>query len=629
MKKMRLFGGVGMAFYGVLFAATASPKVSEDVAARVLEMPTSHPRLFFTDEETPVAKAKIASDTLLSGVYGRLKNAAEVIVELAPVKREKVGKRLLGVSRTCLQRVSYLAFAYRMTKEERYLQRAEREMRAAAAFEDWNPGHFLDVAEMTAALAIGYDWLYDGLGSEARGVIREAIVKKGLEPSLAGGGWVTTSNNWNQVCHGGLVLGALAVFEDSAELSRQIIVRAIENVPRAMAEYAPDGVYPEGPSYWQYGTTYNLLMISALESALGSDIGLTSAEGFLKTPEFYLHATGPTGLYFNFSDCGARGGLAEAMYWFARRRQDPALLWREKMELELFAAETPEPGGGGDRMLPFLLLWAQPLEGVRAPETLCWKGDGRTPVAMLRTGWRNDATYVGFKGGSPGTNHAHMDTGSFVVDMKGVRWAIDLGSQSYHGLESQGVDLWNRRQESERWTVFRLNNYSHNTLVVDGQLQRVAGNGAITRFSGDRAHPFAVVDMSSVYEGQLRRALRGIRLDGASVLVQDEITTLDHASSVRWAMATNAAVTLAGDTTATLAQDGQTVSLRVLSPATAKLAVYDIEKPAQDYDEVNPNTRMIGFERSVASSTTEKWCVLLEPDAAREAPSDFIALENW
>jgi hypothetical protein len=34
-------------------------------------------------------------------------------------------------------------------------------MLAAAAFSDWNPSHFLDVAEMTAALAIGYDWLYE------------------------------------------------------------------------------------------------------------------------------------------------------------------------------------------------------------------------------------------------------------------------------------------------------------------------------------------------------------------------------------------------------------------------------------------------------------------------------------
>ena len=47
-----------------------------------------------------------------------------------------------------------------------------KELRAAAAFPDWNPSHFLDTAEMTHAFAIGYDWLYEGLGPEARGVQR-------------------------------------------------------------------------------------------------------------------------------------------------------------------------------------------------------------------------------------------------------------------------------------------------------------------------------------------------------------------------------------------------------------------------------------------------------------------------
>ena len=35
-------------------------------------------------------------------------------------------------------------------------------------FEDWNPSHFLDVAEMTAGLAIGYDWLYDELPASSK-----------------------------------------------------------------------------------------------------------------------------------------------------------------------------------------------------------------------------------------------------------------------------------------------------------------------------------------------------------------------------------------------------------------------------------------------------------------------------
>ena len=55
-----------------------------------------------------------------------------------------------------------------MTGDKRYALRAQKEMIAAAAFDDWNPSHFLDVAEMTTALAFGYDWLYDELDPQAR-----------------------------------------------------------------------------------------------------------------------------------------------------------------------------------------------------------------------------------------------------------------------------------------------------------------------------------------------------------------------------------------------------------------------------------------------------------------------------
>ncbi len=615
---------------GMPYPAAAQDAASApSVAARMKQSPPAHPRLFFSDGAAPKIKAKIDGDPLLSSVYGQIKSTADELMNQEPVKREKIGKRLLSVSRTCFQRVSYLAFAYRMTGEKNCLERARKEMLAAAAFEDWNPSHFLDVAEMTAALAVGYDWLYNDLDAETRSLIREAIIKKGLEPSMKGGGWVTGNNNWNQVCHGGMVLGALAVMEDCPGLAEQMVARAVKNVPHAMQEYEPDGVYPEGPSYWEYGTTYNVLMIAALESVLGTDFGLASANGFRKTPEFYLQATGPTGLFFNYSDCGAKGGISPAMHWFAQRLQNPGLLWREKKELELFAAEKPSLKAGGDRMLAFLLVWAQPIGNLEAPGTLCWKGVGRTPVAMLRSGWQDDATYVGIKGGSPGTNHAHMDTGSFVLDMKGVRWAVDLGSQNYNSLESRGIDLWNKSQESERWTVFRLNNFSHNTLVVDGQLQHVNGHGTITRFSDAPGHPFAVVDMTPVYEGQLASALRGVRLLGPSVLIQDEIKTLDRETRLRWAMTTRAEVALESADTATLRQNGQAISLRVFAPASVKLALCGIETPPHDYDEKNPNTRMLSFQTSLPASSSSRWTILIEPSAPPALPPDIVPMENW
>src|SRR5574337_466015 len=96
---------------------------------------------------------------------------------------------------------------------------------AVSAFPDWNPSHFLDVAEMSHAVAIGYDWLYDFLSAADRAIVRKALVTHGLRPSLelyrAQKGWVAVSHNWNEVCNGGMVLAALAIADEEPGRSEE------------------------------------------------------------------------------------------------------------------------------------------------------------------------------------------------------------------------------------------------------------------------------------------------------------------------------------------------------------------------------------------------------------------------
>ncbi|HOZ48843.1 MAG TPA: heparinase II/III family protein [Candidatus Hydrogenedentes bacterium] len=630
MANLKSGSGVSLSAALVVILNLACPTSGavEGVSKRMAEANSDHPRLFATDAEWPALKDKVLGDPALKACNDYVIACADDMMALDLLKREKVGKRLLGVSRTCLRRVSYLAYAYRMTGSEVYLKRAERDMLAVTAFEDWNPSHFLDVGEMTAALAIGYDWLYAALSPESRDAIRTAIADKGLKASFGKHGWIKADNNWNPVCHGGMVLGALATLESDPDLSQQVVARAMENVPIAMREYAPDGVYPEGPGYWLYGTTFNVLLIDALESALGSSFGLADLEGFDRTPGYYLHSAGPSGLFFNFSDSGSRSDASPAMHWFATRTGDPGLLWREKGLLDSLAEQTPEGDGSASRLLPFLLVWGQPLGKLEPPQTLHWKGAGRTPIALHRTAWTDDATFVGIKGGSPHTNHAHMDIGSFVLEMDGVRWGIDLGAQGYDSLESKGVDLWNRAQDSERWTVFRLNNFSHNTLVVNGALQRVDANAPITAFSDNSETPFTIVDMATAYQGELDAAMRGVRLYGESVLIQDEIAAPDRPTHVRWGMVTNATVSMDGSH-ATLEQDSKTVSLELLAPDGVAFKIYDTETPPRDYDAANPNTRMIGFETDLDPKASQTLRVYIHSGAAVEPGPGSVPLLDW
>ena len=105
-----------------------------------------------------------------------------------------------------------------MTSEEIHSGENRKEMLAAASFTDWNPSHFLDVSEMSMGLAIGYDWLFNELLPDSRKKIRQAIVEKAIEASKTKhASFYKSRTNWNQVCNGGLVCSALAIYEDEPE----------------------------------------------------------------------------------------------------------------------------------------------------------------------------------------------------------------------------------------------------------------------------------------------------------------------------------------------------------------------------------------------------------------------------
>jgi hypothetical protein len=610
----------------LLAAALAAGAVEvTDVSARLAHLP-SHPRLFLKSGEEASLRA-LAADPVRARLHAGILARADAMLTEKPVERILTGRRLLHQSRACLGRVLHLGLAWRLTGERKYAERARAELLAAAAFSDWNPSHFLDVAEMTAALGIGYDWFYSTLDAESRGTIRNAILNKGLRPATASHSWTRATHNWNQVCNAGITVGALAVAEDAPALAATLIARAINTVPLAMHEYGPDGAYPEGVSYWGYGTTFNVVLIAALQSAFGTDFALTGQPGFLATADYMLHIFGPTGLPFNYSDAGSReAGLQPAMFWFAAARGDSNVLWTEWQKLD--ALRT---GGGqlsGDRADPFLPIWmSRSAARPAAPPPLHWSGGGLTPVATHRTGWDAKAVFVAIKGGSPATNHAHMDVGSFVVDADGVRWADDLGMQDYHSLESKGIDLWGRGQNAGRWKVFRLSAAAHNVLTVDGAGQRYESVAALRNGGAGKT----IVDLSDTYRGQLASAARGVQLrPDRTVLIQDEFSgEREKAAVVRWAMLTRAEVKIDGAGRATLSRDGQTLEFRVLEPDNAALQIYTTDPPPAATDAPNPGTRLLGFSVPVAGGQAVRIRVQLVPRSARAGAIAAAPLAQW
>jgi hypothetical protein len=590
-----------------------------------------HPRiLLFKGEENGIKKT-INADPVWAKMQQAIINESDNLISVAPVERIQIGRRLLDKSREALRRLFFLSYAYRTTGEQKYFDRAEQELLKISGFSDWNPSHFLDVAEMTMAVAIGYDWLYDKLSPASRATIKEAILKKGLEPSLDSkyNSWLKAEHNWNQVCNAGMSYGAMAIYEDNPELARQIINRGIETIVLAMKDYGPDGAYPEGYGYWGYGTGFNVMFNSAIEKLFGKDFGLNEMPGFLKTAGYLENMTGPTGKPFNYSDAGGNGGLHPSMFWFANKLKDPSLLWVERSYLVDRAPETHVR----DRLLPAIMLWSggTSINKIAPPKSSMWVGKGKNPVALMRTSWTDpNAIYVAMKGGSVSVNHAHMDIGSFIMDADGVRWAMDFGMQDYESLESKGIQLFGRTQNAQRWTVFRLTNLVHNTLTVNNQHQRVSGYAPIISSSPAPDFMNAVTDISEVYKGSVVKAKRGIAIINKSyVVVRDEIETLDSATTIRWTMLTPADVKIIGSNKAELSQGGKKLILQVESPAKVTMKTWSTDPP-NSYDAPNPGTALVGFEVTLPANSKTALNVSLIPEKAiKKATKKIEPLSNW
>lgn len=571
-----------------------------------------HPRLLMLDEDIPAIRKNIADNTLWNKVDRNIRDDARMMLSADVVERQLTGRRLLSVSRTALRRIFYMAYVYRVWGDTAMLRRAEREMLAIARMTDWNPSHFLDVAEMTMAMAIGYDWLYSGLGEESRAIIRDAIISKGIDPSLdesANTNWLTSTNNWNQVCHCGISYGAMAVAEDIPQLARIVVDRAIDAIALPMKEYAPDGSYPEGFSYWSYGTNFNVLFISALERICGTDYGLSETPGFLSSAYFIENMIGPTKWGYNYGDSDNTRFLSPTIFWMADKLRDTSVLWSQKYYLETMPADH--------RTLPALMVWGKDLDlsDVRPPQRRLWVGQGVTPVGSMRSSWGDsDAIFVGFKTGRASMNHAHMDIGSFVMEAGNVRWAIDLGPQEYNSLESKGIDLWNRRQDSRRWDIYRYNNFAHNTLTVNGARQDVNGYASIGTCGETPGFIFMTSDLTPAYNGQLAACRRGIAIvNDSHVVVQDEIEAADKPADITWTMLTRAKVRKTGKNSLELTQDGRRLRLEVDSDSRIVMSCSPAQ-PVNSYDAPNPGVTLVRFTSVVPAARCATYCVRLIPE---------------
>lgn len=570
--------------------SATSPKVKLEnpITAAFLKrnLKRTSPKLILTPTIERTLKEKLQSDPLMQSYYQYLQKEAKGILDQPLLKRELEGFRLLFVSRELIQRMSTLAMVYRIERQPEILQRIDVELKAVCAFSDWNPQHFLDIAEMSFGVALALDWAGEDLPKTTVSLAKKALIEKGIIPSFNEDGermfWINGHNNWNAVCHGGMIAASLAVADVDPELAAKTISRALDKLPNSLKEYAPDGVYPEGPSYWGYGTSYTIIASNTLETAFGSDFGISESPGFMKSAEFLLNATAPSGNYFNFADSGDKynGGVALLLSWFGAKTAD-ALYFDHSF------FQNPKEAG---RFAGLGLVWLSQMDPKNTGKIAQnWLGKGTNPIAIFR----GDSDYfAGMKGGKAQLSHGNMDAGTFVFDLNGVRWVVDPGNQRYYLLNKIGFNLAGHCQDCPRWTLLTKNNRTHSTITVNDEDFNVQGFAPIIDFK-DQDQAEVSIDLSNLYFDNTKAVQRKFTKDSKrSLLIEDTFETNENTKSITWGLMTQAEVSLEKNV-AVLKQNGKTLHIRILNTDKYNLSVISLDPPPLEIDKTMENLKRI------------------------------------
>jgi len=561
----------------------------------------NRPRLMLEDAELEKLKQQYAGDKVLQGCVDYVLGNADFYSRKSVLTYDKIGPRLLRVSRECLRRIYTLGLAWRWTGREKYARAATENLLAVCEFPDWNPSHFLDTAEMSHAVGVGYDWLYSYFDTRTRESIKAGLIKNGLEPGLCAyekHWWPESEHNWNQVCNGGLIIGALAIADSDPKYAEKIIPLAVQSLPLALKSYEPDGAWGEGPAYWNYATSYTSYALTALDTALGKDFGLSNAPALSKTGLFPIYTTGPTGLFLNFADSKERNSRKPmpCMFWLARRYNNPLFAEAERAVLAQYAAG------------PEHIIWYQPTSRDKpCPEQLDYHFRGPVEVALFRSAWGDpNALFVGVKAGYNQVNHGHLDLGNFELDALGVRWARDLGSDNYNL-----PGYWDKKKGGRRWSYYRMRSASHNVPMLGGKDQDEFAEAKFIKCETADSYAFVLVDLTSAYKKFASKSTRGVAMlqDRRAVLVQDEFQ-LEKPCELAWGMTTDAEITIEEKTVARLALLGKQLIARLLSPAGAEFTIASSEQKPPE----KPN---MGVKRLVVrlpqTSGNVRVTVLLSP----------------
>ncbi|NED94313.1 hypothetical protein G1H11_03205 [Phytoactinopolyspora alkaliphila] len=355
------------------------------------------------------------------------------------------------------------AFAWLITREQRYLDAAVANLRAA--YDTIIPTDQY-VAQQMTNYALAYDWIAADIGADDDAAIRTAV-KRGAD-------WLYTYledegvRSHNHRSKAGAALGSWALAFSADADAQAYLDRSLENMNRVFRYmFTKDGIYRDGSGYywiftiinstpfmWQYRNASGVDLFPALQPAFEWQLktvnpkGLqpplddgwykvtwlnTVAAAYADTPT-ELSSTGTLGELFQWQFFSS--DLAAARYpddWTGAR--DQFYGWPEEIALydSTIDEVAPDEGTGTIDM----------NEGPRGGDTI-FRSDWRMGDAATRWGY--------FGGTAMSNNHDHADGLQFLIEAENAVLARDNG---YGPRRFSGRNEWKGPEH-------------HNVVTADG-----------------------------------------------------------------------------------------------------------------------------------------------------------------
>ena len=338
-------------------------------------------------------------------------------------------------------------------------------------------------------------------------------VKRCLEPGLDAlrerkYWWTTCRMNWRSHMTGSLGLGAM-VFADVFPDYHELVRHGIEGMVTLFEEGDREGGWNEGPGYAEFGIFCCVEFGLFLKRFTSGKVNLLRHPYARKTSDFSLDMEPAPGRAWNWADGFKRTAPSLRVTILAREYQNSiwqgiALRHGVTSVLQLYFLDQD--------------LTATAPEG--RPETKVYPD---IHVAVCRTGFGANDSYVGVKGGAVDIPHTHMDFGSLVIFMGQHELLAESDCWPY--AEGQGKRFGFFERDCERWEYDGCGAIGHNLLMVSDTYPRYR-RGGLARLKlmatvGD--HDIIMVDSSDFYRPEARVVRRYI-----AFLRPDIVLLVDH-----------------------------------------------------------------------------------------------------